>query len=268
MEYTVNNANLQYNTSGKKELGEDVVLLKCDVDLTANTPWNKEGYTVEKFLPSDIYRTFSDNTYSLLMDLWGKAGLVIPENFVLDQYHTLTEQKEKHLAAIEQTKTLPVTSFPVEIDVLEKRVSEICEIPLQVCNPFDNQSIFHFRVIRPGKQDNNPLHRDVWLEDYKDCINLYIPVAGSNEKSSLIIVPESHYWSESAVERTLSGAEINGVKFNVPAVTQITARHQFVRPNPALNELLIFSPYLIHGGSSNLNEDATRISIEIRLWKK
>ena len=54
----------------------------------------------------------------------------------------------------------------------------------------------------------------------------------------------------------------------MPAVTAIKDEYELVRPNPKPNEVLLFSPYLIHGGASNLNEDQTRISIEVRLWKQ
>lgn len=37
-----------------------------------------------------------------------------------------------------------------------------------------------------------------------------------------------------------------------------------IRPNPDINEILVFSPYLIHGCSDNKNEDITRMSLEIR----
>jgi len=64
-----------------------------------------------------------------------------------------------------------------------------------------------------------------------------------------------------------------GLKFmaqglNVPAVTSINESFEIIRPDPKDNEVLVFSPYLIHGGSVNLNTDQTRISIELRLWKK
>jgi ectoine hydroxylase-related dioxygenase (phytanoyl-CoA dioxygenase family) len=169
---------------------------------------------------------------------------------------------------VDRTKLLSVEEFPISIGLLEDRVSEICGMPVEVHNPYDGQKIFHFRVIRPQQWDNNPLHRDIWLADYDDCINLYIPVAGSNERSSLIIVPGSHLWPESRIERTVGGALINGLKYNVPAVTDIRGPYTTERPNPDQNQLLIFSPYLIHGGAVNLNKNETRISIEIRLWKK
>jgi ectoine hydroxylase-related dioxygenase (phytanoyl-CoA dioxygenase family) len=154
------------------------------------------------------------------------------------------------------------------IEEIEERISAICGVALRARNPYDDQSVFHFRVIRPNSADNNPLHRDVWLEDYAACINLYIPVAGSNARSSLILLPESHYWPESRVQKTVSGAMIGHARFNVPAVTAIEGDYSVMRPDPKENEVLVFSPYLIHGGAVNLNADETRISIEMRLWRK
>ena len=47
------------------------------------------------------------------------------------------------------------------------------------------------------------------------------------------------------------------------------AAHPLVleRPNPGLNEVLVFSPYLIHGGAFNQQTDATRVSLEMRFWR-
>jgi hypothetical protein len=268
VQYNVNDSKLEYDAQGQKVRGEDTVLLHLDVDLTANTTWSTTGFTIEKLFDDVLFRTFINNTKKLLLTLWRKSGLEVPDHFVIDQYHTLANTKETHLEAVEQTKLLLTSQFPVSINILEERISAICSKTLIAKNPYDDQSIFHFRVVRPQLPDNNPLHRDVWLEDYKDCINLYIPITGSNENSSLIIVPQSHQWPESKIERTLSGAVINDVKYNVPAVTGIEGEVNYVRPNPALNEVLVFSPYLIHGGSANFNTNTTRISIEVRLWKK
>ena len=268
MEYTVNGRRLSYDTQGEKSWGEDRVPLEQGVDLTAQTHWHSKGFTIDPFLDQRTFDSFSKQTHELLIDCWKKAGLDPAEGFALDQYHTLVTDFRQHLAAVDKTKLLPVQDFPIPVTLLEDRVSQICGQPLKVRNPFDGQRIFHFRVIRPQQWDNNPLHRDIWLPDYDDCINLYIPIAGSNEHSSLIIIPGSHLWPESRIERTDSGAEINGVKYNVPAVTSINGSYVIERPSPGENQVLVFSPYLIHGGAVNLNSNETRISIEIRLWKK
>ena len=264
----MNGTNLQYEATGEREWGEESVLLDQAIDLTAATDWHANGFTIETLFDASTYAEFVHQTQLLLLRRWREAGLALKDNFQLDQYHTLIKGSRTHLQAVEKTKLLPSVDFPVPIQIIEDRVSEICKTRVAVGNPYDAQSVFHFRVIRPNYSDNNPLHRDVWLEDYDDCINLYIPVAGSDERSSLILIPGSHCWPESRIEKTSSGAEINGVKFNVPAVTAIRDMYRVERPNPFKNQLLVFSPYLIHGGAVNLNTDKTRISIEMRLWKK
>jgi len=267
MKYKANKDSFSYDPQNTSIRGAQQILLDKADDLTA-TSWSQSGYTVESFYSPSDYSLFIEETKKLLLSLWRKAGLIIPDHFNPEEYHQLASTNEMHLAAVDQTMLISTSSFPLGINKLEKRISEICEKSLEALNPFDNQSVFHFRVIRPQSKDNNPLHRDVWLEDYKDCINLYIPIAGSNAQSSLIIAPGSHRWPESKIERTISGAEINDVKFNVPAVTAIEGDAIFIRPDPKPNEVLVFSPYLIHGGSVNLNQDTTRISIELRLWRK
>ena len=268
MEYWIGKTKLEYRVENQVKRGEDITLLDTADDLTKKTQWSKPGFSIEPLFDNKTFSAFRDNTYNLLTDLWRKADLEIPDLISLTDYHKVATTREKHLRAVEHTKLLDTIQFPIPIHILEDRISGIIGDPVMVSNPFDNQSVFHFRVIRPNSYDNNPLHRDVWLPDYKDCINLYIPVSGSNEKSSLVISPGSHYWPESNLEKTIDGARINGIRYNVPAVSKILCQKEFVRPNPKENEVLIFSPYLIHGGSINLNKNLTRISIEVRLWRK
>jgi hypothetical protein len=268
MEYQVNHTMLQYQTEGERAFGPETVLLHQSVDLTQKTSWTEKGFSIESLFDENVNKQFEAASRDLLLTLWRQARLNAPSSLALDQYHQLISQYADHLNVLERTKLQPVENFPVDIRLLEERISSICQEKLEVKNPFDNQSVFHFRIIRPNTTDNNPLHRDVWLADYKDCINLYIPIAGSDEDSSIILIPGSHRWPESKIERTLHGAVINGVRFNVPAVTAIQGDFKAIRPNPGRNQVLVFSPYLIHGGAINLSPAKTRISIEIRLWKK
>ncbi|HEX5171149.1 MAG TPA: phytanoyl-CoA dioxygenase family protein [Cyclobacteriaceae bacterium] len=269
MRYEVNGRAIEYFSEGEKQVGKPIVLSERDIDLTKNTAWHQQGYTVkEVFSSCDEYTRFQEEARKLLVNRWRDAGLIIAHHFTLEKYHEATTTQELHLSAIEQTKLLPVKEFPLGIELLEERISSIIGEQLRAHNPFDDQRIFHFRVIRPESGDNNPLHRDVWLEDYKDCINLYIPIAGSDEQSSLILVPGSHLWPDSKIEKTKHGAIINKQRFNVPAVTNIFGPFEMIRPNPQPGEVLVFSPYLIHGGAVNLNPNKTRISIEVRLWRK
>jgi hypothetical protein len=268
MKYNAGNRTFSYHAEGQRITGPSKVLLHDAVDLTKGKTWAARGFTIEPLFDEGSFKKFVSETRTLLFRLWRDAGLIIEDNFLAEDYHTVASSFGVHLNAVNATRLIQTKDFPLGIQRIESRISEICQVPLRALNPFDGQSIFHFRVIRPQSGDNNPLHRDVWLEDYADCINLYIPVAGSNELSSLILIPGSHRWPESLVERTIDGAIVNGVRFNVPAVTEIRTPFDAERPNPADNQVLVFSPYLIHGGSVNQNADKTRISIELRLWKK
>ena len=267
MKYALDDRQAGYASTGERHFGDDTVLLDAAVDLTAATAWHADGYTVAPLFDPTSTSAFTDAAGALLRSLWREAGLAVHDAFALEHYHGLADDDALHLGAVERTKVVPTERFPVPIGELVARISQICKAELVARNPWDGQSVFHFRVVRPGARDNNPLHRDVWLEDYDDCINLYIPVAGSDARSSLSLIPGSHLWPESRVERTLEGARIGERTFNVPAVTAIDGDYRVVRPDPRAGEVLVFSPYLIHGGAANHNPDRTRISIELRLWK-
>lgn len=268
MRYQVNGQTIEYFSEGETIIGEEVILSQRALDLTKGKPWHDAGYTIQRLFSSEDDRVnFYQQAGKLLIKCWRRAGLDVDDQFRLEHYHEVAKSQDAHLKGIDETKLLSVDQFPLGIEFLEQRISSLMGEQLCVHNPFDDQKIFHFRVIRPNSGDNNPLHRDVWLEDYKDCINLYIPVAGSNEHSSLILTPGSHLWPESRIEKTKHGAIINKQKFNVPAVTNILGSFEMIRPNPKPGEVLIFSPYLIHGGAVNLNKNITRISIEVRLWR-
>ncbi|MDF9800913.1 hypothetical protein OKW21_006176 [Catalinimonas alkaloidigena] len=254
---------------GKKSFGEAITLLQQGDDLTANTHWKHEGYHIDAFFSRERYASFYEGVHSLFQKFLRNIGIQIHDKAPLSDYHLYIKNKyDLHLAVVDQAKLLQIEEFPVSIQRLEERISELCGIPVQALNPYNGDKVFHFRIIRPQSKDNNPLHRDVWLEEYKDCINIYVPICGSNHFSSLSLVPGSHYWSEAMVEKTIGGAKVNGIQFNVPAVTDSKIPLNIIRPNPGLNQVLIFSPYLLHGGATNLNVNKTRISLEMRFWRK
>ena len=116
--------------------------------------------------------------------------------------------------------------------------------------PYLDSPLFHIRIVRPGVEtDNSPPHRDAWLDHLRNCVNIYVPIAGSNARSALPLAPGSHLWKESEIERTRQeGALIGGQSYRVPSVTGAVRSIRMVRPNLGPNELTLFSPYLVHGG--------------------
>jgi ectoine hydroxylase-related dioxygenase (phytanoyl-CoA dioxygenase family) len=78
--------------------------------------------------------------------------------------------------------------------------------------------------------------------------------------------PGSHLWNENETMMTRGGAYFknSGKKYSVDAVVQSRRRLNMARPNPNIDEFILFSPYLIHGCSDNSNADITRMSVEVR----
>lgn len=261
--------SVQFRIQGPRAFGDHVLPLVGHDDLTATTDWAEVGYRVAPFLDEALYGQFERGVAQLFDEFLRQAGVTINSPSDLAQYHRYTHRDDPlHLAVVDQAKWQPIDLFPIPVAAVERRISELCRVPVRAVNPHNGERAFHFRIVRPQKNDNNPFHRDVWLAEYHDAINIYVPLAGSNERSSLTLVPGSHRWSEATVERTRGGALVNGVQYNVPAVTASQLPLQPVRPNPKRNQVLIFSPYLLHGGAVNLNPDSTRISLEMRFWRR
>src|SRR5688572_19423850 len=113
MQYMVNDRLMYYEASGDKGWGKEDILLHHAVDLTAQTNWSSLGYTIEKFLSDNTFNQFIRATRSLLLTLWKEADLPVDTDFRLEHYHTLITDYKNHLRAIEKTKQLSTSDFPI-----------------------------------------------------------------------------------------------------------------------------------------------------------
>lgn len=257
-----------YRVEGAPLAGaSEQVLLAHDTDLSARAPWAAAGFAVVPGLSEPAQRQLQAGLAELLREALRAAGCPVAPDFDITQYHhAIGDDPARHLAVIAQTKAYDLARLPVAPALLEQLVSAACGQPVRAYNPNVNEAVFHLRIVRPHRSDHNPLHRDAWLPRYRNALNIYLPVAGSTAQSSLVLVPGSHHWPESAVERTAGGAIYHGVAYTVPGVLRPVRPLHPLRPNPGPAEVLVFSPYLLHGAAANLNEDATRVSLEMRFW--
>ena len=253
---------------GKGLYGPEEVLLEKDDNLIGETPFAKRGYGVAPFLPEKEQGALRSGIGDLIERCLREVEGAHLTGFAPGKYHTFVDDA-LHAQFVEKIRHgFPPSWFPLPFGLVTKRISEICGVALQLKNPLTKAELFCVRVVRPASRDFNPPHRDVWLDRLRNAVNIYVPISGSNEKSSLTLVPGSHLWKESEIERTRQGAVVHGVVYTVPAVTGAKRRVRMIRPNPGPQEVLVFSPYLIHGGAANKNTDATRVSLEIRFWRR
>ena len=264
----LNGQRVAYQVEGAaKSTADAQVLLAQATDLTARAAWAEAGYAVVPGLPAPIQQMLQAGLAELLREALRAAGCSVAPDFDITHYHhAVGDDPARHLAVIAQTKSYDLSRLPIAPALLEGLVSAACGQPVRAHNPHAREAVFHLRIVRPNRADQNPLHRDAWLPRYHDALNIYLPVAGSTVRSSLTLVPGSHHWPENTVERTEGGAIYHGVLYTVPGVLRPVRPLQIIRPNPGPDEVLVFSPYLLHGAADNLNDDATRISLEMRFW--
>ena len=258
-----------FTVEGDVTVGPPDVLLDADDDLTRGRPWAADGFTVAPFLMPDEYARLAEGIRLALVRRIAAAGLTVPDGFTLPRYHEVVTTDEAHAAVSAQGPWChAVGELAVPVDRISQRVSEILGVRVSTTPPHTQfPEHFCYRVVRPRSRDNNPPHRDVWLDRLRHAVNIYVPFAGSTPRSSLPLVTGSHRWKESEIERTASGATVNGMTFTVPSVVGAAHPLTLVRPSPAPNEVLVFSPYLIHGGAFNQQTDTTRVSLEMRFWR-
>lgn len=267
MKVRLNQHEVEYRIEGTAAPGSAEVLLASDTDLTAGTPWAGAGYVVAPLLTPADNAVLRQGLAELVRAALRAEGLDVAADWPVTAYHRLvSDDADRHLGVVNRTKSYPLAALPLPVAQLEARVSALCGRAVSVFNPATGLRQFHLRLVRPGRSDNNPLHRDAWLDRLRNGVNIYFPVAGSTADSSLALAPGSHWWPENRVTRTEDGAVYNGARYSVPAVVDAPDTLQLLRPNPGPDEVLLFSPYLLHGGAVNLNEDDTRISLEMRFW--
>jgi hypothetical protein len=224
---------------------------------------------VVPFLDERLRNDLRAGLEQLIAGVLRGAGVAVDGSFVLENYHRAGgSDPVVHSTVVKSiARGFPLVTLPIDYHVVERRISDIAGVQLTARNEKYGLDVFNMRIVRPGSNDNNPLHRDVWLDRLRNAINIYVPIAGSSELSSLSLVPGSHRWPESEIARTATGARVNGASYTVPAVVGAKQPLDVVRPNPAPDEVLVFSPYLIHGGAVNFDETQTRVSVEMRFWR-
>lgn len=254
-----NDINVNYSELIKNSCwGKDEVILNHDINLLEKTDFNDKGYKIFKII---------DNTNYLNEFITKKIHSLTGKLIDIEKYHEFIDEDEHkiilHNMPYKKYHDEPFNDF---CNYLENFVSDTINEKVKIFN-----DDIWIRICRPSNtfNDYNPYHKDIYLDFYRNVVNIYIPIVGSNEISSLTLQEGSHMWNENEIMVTNQGTnfESNGKKFSVSAISVSKTPLKMCRPNPQKDELLLFSPYLIHGGALNENKDVTRFSLEVRFIK-
>ena len=267
--YKLGENEIELELIGNTIKGADEVILLKDENLIENTSWRNDGYSLEDFVSDTDFLHIKKGIKSLILEKIIEAGGQIDDHFELDNYHLYVDN-ETHLKVAKLIQFgWNINHFPIDMNIVNQRVSDIIGLKVSTKAKHVDMNNFFLRIVRPQNfQDNNPPHRDVWLDRLRDAVNIYVPICGSNSLSSLGLIPGSHLLKESDIERTVEGAILNGTTYTVPCVISIKGEQpRLLRPDPKENQVMLFSPYMVHGGGYNFNETTTRMSLEVRFWK-
>tara|TARA_B100000401_G_C52714346_1_gene675412 strand:- start:248 stop:1075 length:828 start_codon:yes stop_codon:yes gene_type:complete len=267
--YKIESSSIDLALEGETFVGEPITLVNEDVNLIDDLSWLNQGFSVEEFLTPELYAQMQSGLKDMVKQLVLKFGGSVDDKFSLENYHLYVDDEIHLKIAKEIQPGWNVSSFPIDFNLVNERVSQIINKTVTAEAKHLGMYNYFLRIVRPQKfQDNNPPHRDVWIDRLRNAVNIYVPVCGSSQDSSLPLVVGSHLAKESEIERTTDGAKLNGTKYSVPCVISYKGESPvLVRPQINDNQIMVFSPYMIHGGGYNFQKDKTRISLEARFWK-
>ncbi len=279
LSYKINKQTKQFVVeSSNFQKGKDVVLF--DNTLCSNELLLNDGYMVCKF-PGIWKQNIERNIKNFILDKMFSSGVTYDNKqtvFKLENYHNFVTDKQ-HQEIVNSFRGgafglggIPFKYLGVPTKELDQFVSTSISAKRSISCEIKKFGFvfgkFWIRIVRPNSNDNNPPHKDSHLKRLRKCVNIYLPIAGSNELSSLPLIPGSHKESESKYLISNSPSYVNGKKNTVPCIVEREGGLDMICPDPKPNEIMIFTPHLIHGGGVNSNPDKTRISLEMRFFEK
>ena len=246
---------------------ENYCLYKSEKNIIANTSWENLGYTIMKdIVSSDQYQLLRNSITNILLNIAEELGISISKKlFCLEDYHLFINSDDEHQAIIEKSRELSIEDFDFDMNIITQNLSEFMNLRLTSWIKELKRSHIQLRINRPMTYDINPPHRDGYIDVFKDVLNIWLPISGCNDKTSLPVIPKSHFLPENKIFKTdIGGAIINKNQYNVPCILKTNfGVLKMIRPNPKETEALVFTPYLIHGAAFNKSKN-TRVALELR----
>jgi hypothetical protein len=276
LSFKINNSIKEFEVQAKNfQRGSDEVIFNDA--LFNNAEMQKNGYIIEN-LPSAWYKKINKAITDYIINKLKINSVDVPSSFDLGKYHTYVNDDihQKIVSDIGYKGFFKSPGIPIEVldidpvafdNFVTHAVDGNFSLKAQIRFLGFKERVFWLRIVRPGSGDNNPPHKDVHIKRIKDNVNVYLPLAGSNENSSLPLIPGTHTENERNYIVSSAPCYVNGKKFTVPAVVHRNNGLNMITPNPALGQVMIFTPNLIHGGGVNSNTDQTRVSVEMRFFK-
>lgn len=254
------NAEIELGELGLKHISEKSIL--------GNSSLNEDGWINHNFFQKD---GFSDlkSLLSLHIKKLLESHQPVSPNFSIEEYHKYVLSDKIHYSVSSWAMLGEVIG--VHYGHIKSQMENLLGIELTTKKIEHKGASGHFlgfRIVRPGKSDYNPYHRDAWLPYWRDTVNVWIPICGFENANTISLIPGTHTLDDSEIIKTKQGAVIGDKTYHVPQAVALRKPFKKINPDLTEGEGLIFSPFLLHGNGINKLPDTTRISIELRFCRK
>jgi hypothetical protein len=270
IDYTINGERHSIDVTGSPEYvyGKDEVLSTQDNDITYGTDWYEDGYKVLPFVTAEEFHVLRNEISGVVERILQSTG-VDTSGFELEKYHHYVPDDEAHLAVVGRTRDLFAEDFNLSTRDIINKIEGATGFELTDIAPGSGARMHIIvRINRPRSTDYNPPHKDSYEDPTARFLNIWIPICGVNDRSSLPMAPGSHLLPEHKILRTMDGGVVAGKKYRVRSIASWDGRSDLHRAQVKNGELLIFSCHLIHGIAFNDQDDQTRVALEFRLFRR
>lgn len=253
--------------------GKEEILSTPESDIAFNQSWYNQGFQTFKFLDDTEFGDLVNGLNSSIKKIIESELGATVENFDLSKYHHVVKTDEDHFKVVSKTRDLFPDDFNFPILSILDKFEQFLGFKLVDINPKDGAKVHIIvRINRPFSTDFNPPHKDIYeavdIGGYiPQFINLWIPICGVTEKSSLPLANSSHLLPESDIFRTFDGGVVEGKKYRVRVIKEWGGSNKLSRAKVDYGEVLFFTSHLVHGLAINEEPDTTRVALEFRLFK-
>ncbi|HEY0414377.1 MAG TPA: phytanoyl-CoA dioxygenase family protein [Allosphingosinicella sp.] len=269
IDYTIDGEKVSLDVSGSPEYvyGVHEFLSTADTDITFGSDWYSDGFKTMPFLTDEEFALVRNEISNVIEKFIASLG-VDTTGFEIGKYHRFVTDDEMHLKVVGRTRDLFPEDFSLSMRDLVEKIEGLTGFKLTDIDPLSGERLHIIvRINRPRSTDYNPPHKDSYEDTSRHFLNVWVPICGVNERSSLPLAPGSHLLPEDKILRTLEGGVVAGKKYRVRSVAAWDGRSDLYRARVNEGELLIFSCHLIHGIAFNDQDDQTRVSLEFRLCR-
>jgi hypothetical protein len=273
--YKINDKTFTFSVDGSPafDYGSEGRLSNSENDITYGQDWYESGYAAQNFLNESEFKSFKNALTNSVADIVANQTGKDVSGFSLENYHKYVNSDDLHYKIVSITRDLFPEDFNFSLTDIIPKFERLLGFELTDVDPDTGERIhIIIRINRPSSTDFNPPHKDIYGRYDEDSriapfINIWVPISGVTQNSSLPIVPSSHFLPENKILRTFEGGVIEGKKYRVRTVKEWNGSNELIRPEVNDGEVLFFTPHLVHGMAIN-EEDMTRVSLEFRLFKK